>query len=305
MNKNIRFLLKFGIGIALFGMLLYKVGIDRIVVVLENIQPVFFAVSFLVFTFSVFIAGLNVKMMLSPFQQQISEKKYWRSYLLSRVSGLLLPGRLGEFTLVYFLKKENLSFGQGIAAIVADKIITFVCSGIVGIVALFYFFNVGVAKQAFFIFLGILFLISLSFFPFVRSFLSRFILRKYAPHFENFGKTLFSYLKQNFELTVLNVILTLLRMVVIAFMAGLMFKAVGVAVPFSLLFLMQSIETLVTMIPLTVNGLGTKQAVGVYLYGLQGIPPVLVLGKYILGITIQYVFGLLSFLFFGLREKNG
>ena len=55
-------------------------------------------------------------------------------------------------------------------------------------------------------------------------------------------------------------------------------------------------ETFSALIPITVNGLGLRQALGIYLYGLLGINAPVVASTQIVGWVVIYLFGVIIFI---------
>ena len=85
----------------------------------------------------------------------------------------------------------------------------------------------------------------------------------------------------------------------------MMFLALGTKINLTYLILIGGLETLSTLIPITINGLGIKQALGVYFFSLLGIAPEIVAARYIIGIVTQYFFGLLTTMFIKIKPlKN-
>ena len=76
-----------------------------------------------------------------------------------------------------------------------------------------------------------------------------------------------------------------------------MFFSLGADIPLLTLILISGLENVSNSIPLTINGLGIKQAVGIYVFSALGISPVITGARYATGLFIQYSFGFLSTLF--------
>ncbi len=286
-------ILKYIIGPLVLFLIFYKMGFDHLWNILTTTHIGYFTLAYLTFIISVFIAAVNVYLLLLPLKK-IEIKSFARYFLLSRVTSLILPGRLGEFSITYFLDKENINLGRGIAAVLTDKITTIGCSLIIGLIAFYTILGgeniltilmYGAAALALFCIILI---------PQVRRFIKKWVLRKYAHHFEGFTVTLFSYVREHKKLTLINLGITLIRILIIAVSAKFMFLALRTDVPLLTLILIGGIETLSTFVPLTVNGLGIKQAVGIYVFTAAGISPYITAARYFIGLFIQYSFGFLT-----------
>ena len=303
MNKKTTKLIKFIVGPLILIALFYHIGFQEMGRLLQQVDFIYALLAFVVFIVSVLVASLNLKLMLNAVKN-IAWKPFLTYYLLSRVSALFLPGRLGDFSITYFLKKENIGYGEGIAAVGVDKIVTIFCSIIVGLLGLHFIFgsnDVGTIIM-YLVIAGVIGLLSTT--KISRHLIKKYILRRFAPKLQGFSKTLFSYAKEHRGLVAFNIIVTFIRMFVIALAAQLMFKAVGASLPIIVLFLIGGIETMSTLIPVTINGLGIKQSVGVYFFNLLGITPEVVGTRYLIGLIIQYLFGFITIMFIKNNEET-
>jgi len=286
-------IIKYIFGPVILILLFWTIGIEKVWDLLTTADLKYFVIAYILFIISVFIAAMNLYALLFPLKK-IDPKKYLQYFFASRVTSLVLPGRLGEFSITLLLKREGINLGRGIAAAITDKLITICCSIVFGLAGMYtllkvtefyaivFYFAVGVP-------ILVLLLSSTS-----RRLIKKLILRKYAHHFEGFSATLFSYAKENKGMTILNAGITLFRIVIIALSAKYMFLAFGTSVPLLTLILVGGIETLSTFMPLTVNGLGIKQAIGIYVFSALGISPAISGARYFMGLFIQYSFGFLS-----------
>lgn len=289
-------IVKYVLGPLLLVIIFWTIGIAKIWGLLRATDFKFFVLAYLFFTLSVFIAVMNLYVLFYPLQK-IDPKKFLQYFFASRITSLIFLGRLGEFSLSYYLKGENINLGRGMAVVVTDKLITVTISMILGIIAVSVFMK-GQHITAFLLYVFLmlmLFVLLLS--SRSREFIKKWILRKYAKHFAGFSKTLFLYEQEHRNLVLLNMIFTLVRMMVLALSAKAMFLALETDIPLLTLILVSGLETLSNSIPLTVNGLGIKQAIGVYVFSAIGVSPVITGTRYVLGFLIEYSFGFFSTLF--------
>ncbi|GEM_PF-1517548 len=296
-------ILKYVAGPLIIVLLFYKIGLANIVDIAKTVRPFYFILAYVLFVFSLLTAALNLHIILRPLKV-IAWERFLTYYFASRITTLILPGRLGEFSITYFLEKESINLGRGIAAVITDKLTTTFCSVVIGLLGSYFLFGKD-HVLAIVIYIGLLF----SFFALllskkIRYFIRKFILRKYAHHFQGFSITLFSYVKEHKWLTLLNTFITLFRIVLIAFSAKIIFLSIGEHVPLTTLILVEGLETLSTLIPLTINGLGIKQAVGIYVFSKIGISPEISGTRYLIGLFIQYSFGLFTTIFLRKLEKK-
>src|SRR3989338_2113182 len=290
--------IKYFLGPLLLVILFWTIGFRQVWLLLTTTHLEFFVLAYLFFVLAVIIAAMNLYMLFYPLQK-IDPRRFVQYFFASRVTSLIFPGRLGEFSLSYYLKGENINLGRGIAAVVTDKLITVTVSMLLGIIAVSIFMK-GQHITAFVLYVFVmmmLFVLLLS--STSRDFIKKWILGKYSHHFAGFSKTLFSYEREHKGMFMLNMLFTLVRMLVLALSAKAMFLALETDIPLLTLILVSGLETLSNSIPLTVNGLGIKQAIGVYVFSAIGVSPVITGTRYVLGFLIEYSFGFISTFFIG------
>lgn len=289
-------ILKYALGAGILLLLFYKIGFSPILTILKSVQVGYALLAVVLFVLSVVIASINIWLLIRPLQI-FPLRHFLDYYFLSRVSSLFLPGRLGEFTLVYFLKKEQINVGKGIAAVVMDKWITFICSLLIGSIGIVLLLGGTVLKSVLVSVLILFVAGQLMTSTLGQRLLMKVLPQKYQEVLTDFSSTWLEYTKNHKRELLANIFLTISRMGIIALSAYYMFLAVGTIVDLKWVFLIGGTETVMTMIPFTINGLGIKQSVGVYLYALIGVDPAVTAARYVVGLLIQYGFGLLSLLF--------
>ncbi len=288
--------IKYVLGPLVLVILFWTIGFRQVWLLLTATDFKFVVLAYLFFILSVFIAVINLYLLFYPIQI-IDPKRFLQYFFASRITSLIFPGRLGEFSISYYLKGEKINLGEGLAAVVTDKLITVSCSMLLGIIAVSMFMK-GQHITAFVLYVFImlmLFVLLLS--SRSRDFIKKWILRKYSHHFAGFSKTLFSYEQEHKGMVIINIFFTLIRMVMLALSAKAMFLALGTDIPLFTLILVSGLETLSNSIPLTVNGLGIKQAIGVYVFSAMGVSPAITGTRYLFGFLIEYSFGFLSVYF--------
>ncbi|MAF99195.1 MAG: hypothetical protein CMH61_01140 [Nanoarchaeota archaeon] len=286
-------IIRFSVGIAVLVLLLYHVGFNEIISLLEMVDYGYVLIAFLLFIISIILAAVNLRMMIRPLKM-IPLRHFIDYYLVTRVSSLFLPGRLGEFSMVYFLKREKINIGKGTAAIIMDKFITLLCSTIIGTIGVLILFKKQISLlillAAGAVILSVIIIIG-------EKVINKYLQKKFASVVTDFSETLRNYRKKYQREILANGLLTLGRFGIIAFSAHYMFLALHIDVSSIWILLIGGIEVLTTVVPITINGLGIKQSVGVYMYSIVGVTAEITAARYIIGLIIQYGFGLLSLVF--------
>ena len=266
MKKSIKYILKLIVGLIILVILFSKIGINEIVNSFSKTNPIFLILAILTFIIALFAAISNVHIMIRGLCKPIPFLKTIKYYLLSWSAGLLMPGKIGDFSIIYFLKKENIPIGKGTAVSIADKLITITTILILGSFGFFLFFEIEQAIYFMILFVGIAligFFLIMNKYP--RLFLKR-ILGKKAEMFKGFSKSMIHYVKTKKNLLMLNLAITMFQWIMSSVSVFFAFKAFGVSIPILTILLITAVVTLFALIPLTMSGLGIKESVAVFLY---------------------------------------
>lgn len=283
-------------GLILFG-LFFKIGLDKIVESLAhlNLWALPLAVGFFVIFLG--LSSLGSWVLLRAFSQ-LSFREFLPCYFPSWAIGLFLPGKLGEVSIVYYLKKRDIPVGQGTAFFVTGKTVTVFALGMVASTGFFTFFSFRVAVQLFLLLVAVLG----GFVFFLLSAFGRKIIRKILPEktrerFAGFFSAFSSYFRKHRGLLVVSLGIKLLGFGSIALMNYFIFS-VGLNVRILVFKILQisTMETFSALIPISVNGLGIRQAMGIYLYGLLGVNAPIVASSQIVGWVLIYLFGVIVFI---------
>jgi len=303
MNKALLWALRFILGIGILALLFYKIGFESILVVFTSMNLSYLPIIIIMYFMNLYFGSLNIVILMKPIKTTMTLMDIYRYYMLSWGVGLFIPGRVGEVSLVYFLKKHNLPLGQGFLIFVLDKFISVLVLGIVSTVGFFMFFDLNTALWL----LGLVLVIisglgSVIFSGFGRDKIKKYILRKYAKKFKGFSELLKFYTTKKFHLLFLNFLNTIVRWVVSAIIYYFAFLSFGVNLPLWLIFLITCITSVMSFIPLTISGLGIRESVGVYLYSLQGVQAPIVASAYLLIVICSY--GVAAFIFYFFNYKG-
>lgn len=297
MKHRIKILARILFGaLILFG-LFYKIGFDRIAESLVRINLWALPLAVGLFVLFLGLSSLGSWVLLRAFSP-LSFRDFLPCYLPSWAMGLFLPGKIGEVSIVYYLKNRNVAVGQGAAFFVVGKTLTVLALGLVASTGFFTFFSFRVAVQLFLLFVGVLvsfvvFLLS----SFGRNVVGRILPEKIQERFTGFFSAFSSYFHKHRGLMGLSLGIKLLAFGCIAVMNYFIFF-VGLNVRISVLKILQisTMETFSALIPLSINGLGIRQAMGIYLYSLLDVGAPVVASSQIVGWVLIYLFGVIVFI---------
>ena len=129
---------------------------------------------------------------------------------------------------------------------------------------------------------------------FTRRGIRKYILRKYSKNFSGFHKTLNKIKEQNKLGILINSILTFLRIGLTSLSIYFLFLSLNTNISFLNIFLINAMITIISYIPLTIQGIGIKEFSAVLLFSKIGIPSNITIAVYILFIIYKYLIGALS-----------
>lgn len=277
--KNRRKLLQ-----VLLGVLLLVVVIRRSQpeLLLKHISraPLAVMIPWLAFYFSlaVFLWGCGIHFLLRRINTN-GWAKGWRQLIGAafklQVISVLVPGRLGDLSLMYFLR-DSYTPGQGGAVLLVDKIITLAVNLFLVACGLGVIFSWRAAIL--FVLAAVAgFAVLLWFFLKCPRELFRWrIFESLLARLDGFRCELRATLS-DYRAIAANLLLTCCRFLLAGFSLVLLLHWFGVSLSLPLVVLIQSLVQFVAFIPLTAMGMGVKEATYIYLLGLYGVAPSVVL----------------------------
>ena len=260
-------------------------------------HPLFFILTTFLLLITLVIGALNLALLLIPIKK-ISFAKVFYYNTLSWSLGLFVPGKIGELSLIPFLKQEGVPTGHGTVISVLDKLISLVVLSLSSIIGFFIFFDIGATLKL----IAILFLLIAVILFFIvsnagRSFIKKYILRKFSMKFQGFSKLLFYYFKKQKLIIFLNIIITFIKWIVNAVILYTLFLAYNQNVPFVYIFLINSMLTIISLIPISISGLGVRESIAVFIYGALSINPLITISTHLIPLIISYFIAILTILF--------
>lgn len=295
MRKAVTTVLKIGVAIAILLYLVHFVGIGKLYATILATKLAYLPLIIAVFIFSVAMRGLIFKVLLQPHESK--EKKFGLAKLawistVSWAAGMFTPGKLGEFSSIYLLKKEGLETGTSAAVSLLNKIIASLTILAFAIVGLIKFLGIKDSLQLIAVF-AILTLL-----PYIavtnrqaRELMKKIfgrLLRKYEQHFSGFVGELDSYLSKRKKLLFYSFLINVAWIAVSSWLFVLAFSAVGQKVGFLDVVLINSIGTTTSFIPLTIGGTGLREASALVFFGKLGISSAAILGSHIIIAAVSY-----------------
>ena len=309
MKKIYNISIRICISLLILGLFFYYVGIEKIYLTITSINLIYIFPILILQILALIAGGFCISILIIPLNKKISSIKIIKYYMLSWTLGLIAPGKLGELSLLYFLKRIDVPLGKGTFILFIDKTITMGSIFLISTYGLFLFFDKIIAIKSLIFFLIILLsLIGIFISDTGRYLIKKIILRKHSIKFEGFSKTMKTYFKHKKRYLLLNALTTLTRYFLISFIIKLLFLSFGETVAITTVIIITMLIVLLSMIPITFSGIGLREASAVFLYGVVGIKADIVAAVYVIIFIINYssaaLIALVLFNYIKIKDPN-
>ncbi|MFH1445183.1 MAG: lysylphosphatidylglycerol synthase transmembrane domain-containing protein [Nanoarchaeota archaeon] len=271
------------IGIILFVYIIWNTGIDKIIAAFLNLNIFYFSIG-VVLTFVVLILrGIKFKMVIGLHDLNESSFNAIRIWSIGLFTGMITPGRVGDFIKIFYLDKAQ-PLGKRLSVVIVDRIVDLVVvlsSAVIGVVLLNVWFGYTVVS------LGLISTILAAFFIALYLLTKKNFMRKILrPVFDFFVPqkfkekirvdfyefyNIFGELKNKkgslFGVTIFNIFIWLLSILEVMFFGF----ALGIDFNYIFLFAVMSVMVIIELIPISVSGIGTRDAFLLLVLPLIGV----------------------------------
>ncbi len=303
------FLLRLAIGITVIAALIWKVGVSKLhetatqanLVYLIPILALLLGILPLVRTYT-YLVLLRVTKPAIQFRTVFLVNAY------SWALGLFLPGgKLGEFSAIYFLKKEGATVEEASAAVLTDKLISFFVLSAFAAGGVAKFLSIGTSA----LIIGWLAALALGTFLGVYAALRtplRHLIDKVLQHFHislsEFVRMLGQYKREGKLQLFANFALTIVGAAISAALYSFAFSAFGASVNFLDIVFISSAAALAALLPISIGGLGVREMSAVVLFSQLGVSSAVVLSSHLLIAFLSYLVGAAILLVYVTRSKK-
>jgi uncharacterized protein (TIRG00374 family) len=303
------------IGIGLFVYLLIKLDVTKIFSAISSVNLFYLFIAILIFI--VFFFFQTLKWVVIAWKQKIDVpfNDAFKINIISNFYGFVTPAKIGGVIRADYLKRYE-GGNRGVSNFVIDKVLdlgSLFISAFFGILISFLFYkNVLISDGYIYLLAGIALVIVVFSIIFYKKDSSKFLLkiiyRKFIPEkikekarvaFENFYEHMPSPLFL-LGVFVINIISWMINYCALYFI-GL---SLGINIDFFVFAYILPIATLIAQIPITINGLGTREVTMISLFAMFGVDSVKVFTMSILGIIIANIIPSILAIFFCFKKKN-
>lgn len=268
-------LLRLVVGLVAFFGIVGWVGTERLAFELERVSWPWLLAMPLLWILNLVVGGAGLFALFRPFVS-LPLQVFLRYHFVAQSLGAFLPWQIGESSLVIIMKNHGVTLPRAVGLFLVDKVTTLIVLCAFGGLGMFTMVIPGAdLRWLCLVLLGVLVIVGLvvaNSRP--RAFLRSLSRQESLARFFIPIRGLFSEFRSHQRALVLDFVLTVVRLVVIApFYPFIMFLALGTRVPFGSLILISSLIGLVSLIPITAQGLGIVELSAVYLYSLINVEP--------------------------------
>jgi hypothetical protein len=268
------------LGILLFLFICFFIDFRKIWLLLKEAKLIYLILPAPLFLVNIFIKGYRWKKMLKLQEISLSLSESFRVYSVSILFGLLTPGRVGELTKAVYLKAKGFSSASSFASVIVDRLADIVSLLLIGYVSLIAFYSL---FQSEIIIIGIIFIGSplVLFILLKRSGLGRRSLLFMAKKFDRQGSGYSIENKLQDFLRDFNLLLrkgfgpisllTMAAWVVYFFQLYLFSLSLNFRLPVSYFVAFVSISLLISFLPVSIAGIGTRDGALIGLFSLIGL----------------------------------
>lgn len=283
MRKKISFLLPF-IGLALFVYIVANTGLDRLATVFAaaNLKMLLFSPVFLVVV--VLVRGVRWRLLMRVVEIDYS---LWRSasvWTIGFFAASVTPAKAGDAVRALYLQNDTgRTFGEAFLTVFIDRLLDLMLVLCLGVVSVLLFSRYYIELPSFWIILLATAGIAVCVYLAASRKLMRRLLKpvfealvppkykeKFSLNFHTFYDSLGRYGRSP-GIMALAFLLTVIAWSVVFLLAWYLTVMLGIDVDAAYVFLIMPIVTLVELLPISVSGLGTRDATVIYFFSVIGV----------------------------------
>lgn len=298
--------IKFFVGIGILSFLFYSIGIKEILATISTVHPVFILVVFFAIGWEHLFNGLIYKTIVKDYE--ISWKQYSLMSIKAWSLSIFTPGRIGDLSTIYYMNQLGIPLGKGTAFFFINRIIIFL-SLLIAATGGSVLLGVKFLGAGFFL-VPILFLLVfalLMFFNNFRRYLNRLLPDRVQGKFIGFSSTMKRIVRERPIRFLWIIWMQLFKLCVTNGFTTLMFLSLGQYVKWWHVIIIFSIAQMISLIPVSINGIGLKESVLVYLFGIySGIDGAVVITVALLNQMLAYLIAISVYILSpSVYKKNG
>jgi len=272
------------IGLGIFVLIIRSIGLGNVVETIRGVDPRKLLIFPLFTAFIIWMHGLRWQFLMRIIGIDYS---LWRSTMVWSIgffAASVTPAKVGDAARAYYLSRDTgYNFAECLLTVVIDRLLdvfVMLALGVIAVPIFSYYYmelpSVWIALGAAMLIVGLIYLLlhrrlmRKLLGPFVRVLVPAKYREEMTLHFHSFYDALAVYIR-NWKRTSIGLIYTLFFWAAVGGLAYTVTRVLDIDVSLRYLILMLPLLTLVEIIPISVSGLGTREAASIYLFSVIGV----------------------------------
>ena len=268
------------IGPVLFCIILFRIDLPQLAELISKINPLYIILAVILFVPLIIVKAWRWQLLMNAQGIGYSLLESSVMYSAAMYIGVITPGRLGDFVKVFYLVKDEHPFGRSFATVLLDRLFDLVSLILIAYISMLVFITIFESTVIIISAVIAVTLVLVAFFLVKRE-LSIKILKKVAFGFiplkykeraglvfSDFGNAVTKSGSRQF---VQNALITLLGWVIYYLTVYFLASAIDIDIPFFYLVTCVSITAVITLIPISISGIGTRDTVMILLFSQLGL----------------------------------
>ncbi|MDP8254605.1 MAG: lysylphosphatidylglycerol synthase transmembrane domain-containing protein [Candidatus Alcyoniella australis] len=291
------------IGLGLFAWIISRVDVESMGERLSTADPWLALWAVLVTVFVLAVKAWRWKLLLKSLGIEVEYREVLRLYALGWYGGAISPGQLGEFFRIIPLIRRGHPAQDAFLSSLLDRLLDLAMLVLLGLVALYVLLGVplywplGIVLAALASAIAMVVWMRTRGAPlFLERWATRALSRLGEDNAERFRAHLANLIKRPWSVLTVPALLSVLAAAIIALRAVLMGWSLGIDVAWYYLFLAGAGASLMAIVPISIQGIGTRDAAMILLLGAVGVEPEAALSFSLFFLALMLMHGLIGWL---------
>jgi len=289
------------IGIFLFIYIIANVDVFKIVNLLSKLKIEYVLLALVLSIPAVLLKALKWKVIIKSYNFDYSLIGASKAWLAGFFISIVTPGRIGDFSRAFYLKKESgFSLGKSLTTVVVDRIIEIALLFLFAFIGLLLIASnfVGAGEILFyFLLFFLLFIVAVlvvskkSLMRFVFGFVSkRFVPDKYHATFGKIFQDFYEGIgKMSKNKIITAYLIGLMSWIIAIFQAYILSLSLSINLTFTFFFAVIPIISLLDILPISFSGIGTRDAALVFFFATMSVAAETAISFSLLVLALNYL----------------
>lgn len=290
------------IGLLILLIILSQIDISLLAEIISQTRLEIIALALAMVVLDVFSKSMKWISIIKAHEEKISLFESAKFFLIGFFLGIITPARVGDLSRAFYLSNKKIPLSLAVSTVIIDRLIDvgiLVFLGALAVTGLLVFFNLVVIPIEVVALIIILFLAGIFIFTrkkivglLLRPFFDFIIPKKYSEKIRTGFHSFYTHLEKTRKKPVYMLLGIFYGFIGWFFSISFAFFiaiSLGMEVPFYFMILVVPIITLIELIPISVSGIGTRDAGVIFLFSFLSISAETAIAFSILYLTVGYL----------------